>query len=89
MSPASFTAEPFQLIHTRKRLEVNDADLSGSSFVNVKLTNATFDDINLSHTTIHNVNLSHVSITDADTTGMTIDGVLVSDLQAAYRATRG
>jgi uncharacterized protein YjbI with pentapeptide repeats len=82
------TAEVLQLLHTRQRLEVNDADLSASSFVNVKLANATFDDINLSNTTIHNVNLSHVHITDANTTGMTINGVLVSDLQAAYRASR-
>ena len=82
------TAEVLKLIHTRQRLDVNDADLTASSFVNVKLANATFDDINFSHTTINNVNLSHVSITDADTTGMTIDGVLVSDLQAAYRATQ-
>ena len=49
--------EPLKLIHTRRCLEVNDADLS------------------------------HLTITDADTTGMTINGVLVSDLQAAYRAT--
>jgi len=80
-------AEALQLIHTRQRLDVNDADLSGSSFVNVKLANAAFEDINLSRTTIHNVNLSHVIITDANTEGMTINGILVSDLQAAYRAT--
>jgi uncharacterized protein YjbI with pentapeptide repeats len=81
------TAEVLQLIHTRQRLDVNDANLSDSSFVNVKLTNATFDDINFSNTTINNANLSHLHITDSCTVGMTIDGVLVSDLQAAYRAT--
>jgi len=81
------TAEAFKLIHTRQRLEVNDADLSASSFVNVKLTNATFDDINLSGTTINNANLSHLSITESCTAGMTINGILVSDLQAAYLAT--
>jgi uncharacterized protein YjbI with pentapeptide repeats len=82
------TAEALPLIHTRKRLEVNDADLSASSFTNVKLADATFDDINFSNTTIHNANLSHVSIAESCTEGMTIDGVLVSELQAAYRATR-
>jgi uncharacterized protein YjbI with pentapeptide repeats len=82
------TAETLQLIHTRQRLEVNDADLSASSFVNVKLANATFDNINLSGATLNNACLSGVAITDANTTGMTIEGVLVSDLQAAYRATR-
>jgi uncharacterized protein YjbI with pentapeptide repeats len=82
------TAEALKLIHTRRCLEVNDADLSASSFINVKLANATFDDINFSNTTIHNANLSHVSIVESCTAGMTIDGVLVSDLQAAYRATR-
>lgn len=81
-------AEHLPLIRTRRQLDVNDADLSGSSFVNVKLANATFDDINFSHTSIHNANLSHVSIAGSCTVGMTVDGVLVSDLQAAYRATR-
>jgi uncharacterized protein YjbI with pentapeptide repeats len=81
------TAEVLQLIHTRQRLEANDADLSASSFINVKLANAAFDDINLSGTTINNANLSNLAITDANTEGMTIDGVLVSDLQAAYLAT--
>jgi uncharacterized protein YjbI with pentapeptide repeats len=82
------TAEALKLINTRRHLEVNDADLSASSFVNVKLEDATFDDINLSGTSIHNANLSHVSITASCTAGMTIDGVLVSDLQDAYRAAR-
>ena len=82
------TAEVLKLIHTRQRLDVNDADLTASSFVNVKLANATFDDINLSGTSINNANLSHVSITESCVAGMTIDGILVSDLQAAYRATR-
>lgn len=82
------TAETTQLIHTRQRLDANDADLSASSFVNVKLTNTTFDDIDFCNTTINNANLSNVSITDSCTVGMTIDGVLVSELQAAYRALR-
>jgi uncharacterized protein YjbI with pentapeptide repeats len=81
-------AEVLQLIHTRQRLEVNDADLSASSFTNVKLANATFDDINFSGTTINNANLCGLVISDANTEGMTINGVLVSDLQAAYRASR-
>jgi uncharacterized protein YjbI with pentapeptide repeats len=76
------------LIHTRRRLEVNDANLSASSFVNVNLSGATFDDINLSNSTINNVNLSHVHITDSCTAGMTIEGILVSDLIAAYRQSR-
>ena len=82
------TAEVLHLIHTRQRLEVNDADLSASSFVNVKLASATLEDINLSGASTHNANLSHVSITESCVAGMTIDGILVSDLQAAYRATR-
>ncbi len=37
-------------------------------------------------TTMADVNLTNVSISDATMVGMTIDGILVSDLLIAYRA---
>ena len=60
-------AETLRLIDTRQHLDVTNADLSASFFVNVKLAGATFDEINLSNATITNVNLSHLRITDRRT----------------------
>jgi uncharacterized protein YjbI with pentapeptide repeats len=74
----------FELADTRRRLQVRNADLSGSSLTDVKLEDATFTDINLRQARFSNVNLTGASIADANLTGMTIDGVLVTDLFAAY-----
>jgi uncharacterized protein YjbI with pentapeptide repeats len=86
------------LTSTRKRIEANDANLSGSTFKNVNLAGAEFDDVNLQGSTIHNANLSDLkikganlrgaSIIHAHLEGMTIDGIAVTDLLAAYRAAR-
>ena len=46
---------------------------------------AAFDDINLSHAKFNNVNFSHAAIQHACYEGMTIDGILVTDLLQAYR----
>jgi uncharacterized protein YjbI with pentapeptide repeats len=77
-----------ELRKTKQKLEVDDADLSGSSFVNVNLSGAVFRDINFSGTTIENVNLSGVSISDCNIAGATINGVAVTELFAAYRQLR-
>lgn len=45
----------------------------------------TFEEMTLCDSTFRKVDLSHVTIEDCDTTGMTIDGILVQDLLAAYR----
>ena len=70
----------------RERLQVNDADLTQSSFVNVALPRSSFTDVNLSAAVFADVNLSNVSITEANLTGMRINGVLVSDLFQAYES---
>jgi len=72
-----------------------NAKLTGSTFRDVCLGDARFDDVNLKGATFHdinlagakfdNVNLSGVEITDANLAGMKIDGILVTDLFAAYR----
>jgi uncharacterized protein YjbI with pentapeptide repeats len=77
------------------RLEVENANLLGSKFHDVKLSQATFDDVNLSSSTFNNVNLSRIRVTDANLShadisescveGMRINGILVTDLLAAYR----
>ena len=96
-----------KLHRTKERLDVNDADISGSSFDNVNLSGCTLhnvrpvavrtlDDINMSGWRVTNVNLSGLklskvnlagaSITDGRYDGMTIDGIEVTELLAAYRA---
>ena len=79
-----------------ERLHVEDCNLAGSRFSNVNLGGASFDNVNLSDGSLHDVNLARANITDANLAdvsinrstmvGMRVDGVLVSDLIAAYRA---
>ncbi|GIL39704.1 VOC family protein [Roseiterribacter gracilis] len=90
------TRKTLTLTNTQRLLVVDDADLAGSSFTNVKLANAIFDDVNLAAARLSNVNLTGLSIRDANLRnaaisdsaldGMTIDGIAVTDLLAAYRA---
>lgn len=73
-----------------------DVNLCGSTFNDVNFAGARFEDANLSDWSVHNANFSSLTITNADlrgasivgslTAGMTIDGIAVEDLQAAYRA---
>ena len=72
-----------------------DVKLSGAAFSNVNLSDAIVNDANMSGWSIHHANLHGLRISQADltnssiveslTSGMTIDGILVSDLMAAYR----
>jgi len=48
----------------------------------------TFEEMMLCDSHFHNVDLSNVRITDCNVTGMTIDGVLVTELIAAYEKFR-
>jgi hypothetical protein len=76
----------------------DDVNTSGCSFTNVNMSGATFDDVNMSGWKVHNVNLAGLKIVNANLAGasitqgrmegMTIDGILVSDLLEAYRACR-
>jgi hypothetical protein len=77
---------------------VGNVNLAGCSFTNVNMSGATFEDANLSGWKIHDANLAGLKITKANLAGasitlgrmegMTIDGILVSDLLAAYHASR-
>ena len=72
-----------------------DVKLSGAVFKNVNLAQAAIIDANMSGWSVRNANLSGLRISQADltnasiveslTSGMTIDGILVADLMAAYR----
>lgn len=76
-----------------------DVDLSGATFRNVNFAGASFEGANLSGWALRNANLSGVRISHADlrgvsiadslTAGMTIDGIAVTDLLAAYRVLTG
>ena len=64
----------------------NDVNLAGADFRDVNLSGAKLEDVNLSHLHIRDANLSHASISDSLLKGMTIDGIAVTELLAAYRA---
>ena len=59
-------------------------DLSASTFEDVDLRAATFNDVALTGATFRNACLCGVAVEDANTNGMKIIGVLVSDLFRAY-----
>jgi uncharacterized protein YjbI with pentapeptide repeats len=73
-----------------------DTNLSDAAFRNIKLASATIEnadltgacvsDANLSGVRLSNVNLTGAAITDCLTDQMTINGIAVNDLLAAYRA---
>jgi len=75
-----------------------DVNLSNSSFDDVNFSAASIRNANLAGWRVQDVNFSGLQITNADlrgasiadclTEGMTIDGVSVADLMAAYRAAR-
>jgi uncharacterized protein YjbI with pentapeptide repeats len=76
-----------------------DVNLSGASFKNVHFAGALFEDANLSGWSVRNANFAGLKVNNADlrgasivdslTSGMTIDGIAVTDLMAAYRALTG
>lgn len=80
-----------------ERLDVHASDLSGSEFKDVNMSGASFDDANLSGWIVNNANLAGLRLTSANLAGvrisgcrnvgtMTIDGISVADLLAAYEA---
>ncbi len=66
----------------------HNANLSAVSFDQLLLSNSRVVDANLSNTHFSNVNMSGVTIDNAILTGMTIDGVKVSDLFVAYQSAK-
>ena len=69
--------------------EFVNTNLEGAKFHDVSLRGADFSDVTLAGAKIANACLADVSITDADCTGMRIDGILVADLLRAYRRLAG
>jgi uncharacterized protein YjbI with pentapeptide repeats len=83
---------------TTQRIEAVDADLSGSTFTDVNLSNSKFSDMDMAGAKIDNANLTGLIIRNADLRGasiaqstmkgMTIDGIDVAELFAAYKSSR-
>jgi len=62
-----------------------DVDLSASTFEGVKASSARFTDVDLSKAFFANVDLQFGEISNCRLAGLRIDGILVTDLFAAYR----
>jgi len=60
------------------------ADLDAAMFEDFNLRGARLSDVSLAGAALSDVDLSNVSIVDATLVGMKIEGVLVTDLFAAY-----
>ena len=54
-----------ELKQVQQQIEASDADLSRSTFHDVKLTGAVFTNVNLSGSSIHNANIACLQIKDA------------------------
>lgn len=79
-SPAANSKSPKQFVGT---------DLAGASFENLTLKKARFDNINLADARFDDINFAGAEITrNCNFKGMTIAGVGIEDLFAAYRASR-
>jgi uncharacterized protein YjbI with pentapeptide repeats len=80
-------------------LSVSAANLGGAHFKHLgpapdkngkqeRQRAVTFEEAQLCDSTFKKVDLSHVKLIDCDVRGMTIDGMLVTDLIAAYKKSR-
>jgi uncharacterized protein YjbI with pentapeptide repeats len=89
---------PLIVANAVQAIVATNADLSGSQFQNVRLrdvavrnadlSRAVFEDVNLGGLQLTNADLRGAALTDCALDGMTIDGVAVTDMLAAYRAGR-
>jgi uncharacterized protein YjbI with pentapeptide repeats len=70
------------------RATFHDVSLTGATIQNADLSGSKLRDVNLSSVRITQANLTGASIADCLTDGMTINGIEVADLMAAYRAAK-
>lgn len=64
----------------------NRENLSRSNFNEVLLAASNFSNVDFQGSVFHTVSFRHVAMSNLDLEGMTIDGILVSDLFRAYHA---
>lgn len=79
-------------------IRVSNANLSQSDFDDINLSETRFNNVNLRDSGFTNIDMSNVLFEDicfagaqiraSNLAGMTIDGILVSDLLAAYAASK-
>jgi uncharacterized protein YjbI with pentapeptide repeats len=70
----------------KSRFAVDDVNLAGASFNNVNLAQARFTDINFAGALFDNINFTDAAIgKHCNFAGMTIAGIAVEELLAAYR----
>ena len=71
---------------SKSRFAVDDVNLAGASFNNVNLAQARFTDINLTGSFFDNINFTNATIgKHCNFAGMTIAGIAITELLAAYR----
>lgn len=75
---------PLEIKSRTETLDVQNANLAQSRFDDVNLRASAFNNVALADATFVNVNLKNVSIRDANLAGMTVNGMLVSDLIRAH-----
>ena len=68
-----------------EEVSVTDCDLSRSVFRDVRLDDTVFDDVSFARAKFSNIDFSNAVLLDCNLSGLTIDGVALSDLWAAYR----
>ncbi len=79
--------QPLNVEHSNiKDSTFNDVNLAQASFTNVNLSGCRIDDVNLTGAVIRDANLSHVNIDESCVVGMTIRGILVTELLALHDA---
>ena len=66
--------------------QFRDVNLSGSLFKDVNLKESCFDDVALTGARFSNVCLANAEVSDANLDGMTIEGILVTELLSVYRS---
>jgi uncharacterized protein YjbI with pentapeptide repeats len=69
-------------------MHVEGSSMRPVKFEDCNLSKSTFHDCNLSAMEISDCNLSGAALKDCNLTGMTIDGIPVQELLAAYKADR-
>ena len=77
--------EPIKVKNTQVKLEVNEADINGSTFTSAMLKDCLFREVMMVGVRIIDANLSGVAIKDCNIKGLTIDGVDISKLLEEYR----
>lgn len=87
-----------EILDSQDELHVQNTDLSDSSFDEVDLSNSTFRDVDFSEAEFENVSFAGASIKDVNLSGALlencafektrINGVLLTDLFAAYEKSK-